>query len=111
MLDFDGLNITIEVRDAAVVMAVRGEIDMLSAPTIAEALEQIDPHLELNVDCNAVSFMDSSGVNVLLRRSQQASRAGGCVRVIHPSIPVYRVLETAGLTTLIHTDSEPQNHV
>src|SRR5258706_13897696 len=94
MLDFEALNLTIEVADATVIVAVQGEIDMLSAATLNEALAQIDPHLEVVVDCDAVSFMDSSGLNVLLQRSQQADRAGGSVHVIHPSVPVHRLLET-----------------
>ena len=49
------------------------------------------------VDLAAVTFMDSSGLAVLVQARQQCQ--GSCRRLllVHPSPPVIRLLEVAGL--------------
>lgn len=103
MLNFDDLAITVQGDDATVVVAVGGEVDLLSAGLLADALQQIDAGLDVIVDCEAVSFMDSSGINELLRHWQRATRAGGSLLIARPSVPVRHALEAAGLSQLIAT--------
>jgi stage II sporulation protein AA (anti-sigma F factor antagonist) len=101
MLDFEDLAITIKVADASVVVAVCGEIDLLSVGVLTDALQQIDARLDVIVDCHAVSFMDSTGINALLQHWQRARRVGGSLCISRPSVPVEVALEATGLTELI----------
>jgi anti-anti-sigma factor len=69
----DPIGSSIEVRDGVAVLAIRGEIDVASAPAfksaIAEALEG-DPQ-GLVVDLLEVEFLGSVGVRVLLEAQEK----------------------------------------
>lgn len=55
-------------RDGAVVLAVSGEVDMLSAPQLAEAISTSLAHkpTALIVDLSKVEFLASAGLSVLV---------------------------------------------
>ncbi|OBI91045.1 STAS domain-containing protein [Mycobacterium asiaticum] len=55
-------------RDGAVVLAVSGEVDMLSAPQLAEAISTSLAHkpAALIVDLSKVEFLASAGLSVLV---------------------------------------------
>ncbi|MFC8201629.1 STAS domain-containing protein [Streptomyces sp. NPDC057298] len=52
-------------------------------------------------DLSAVTFMDSSGINVLLLVHRAAAAAGGWVRVAGAQESVMRVVDIVGLDTVI----------
>lgn len=57
--------------------------------------------IHLVVDATAVTFMDSSGVNALVRARERAERLGGSIHVVTTSRPVLRVLEVTQLDRLL----------
>ncbi|GGQ68464.1 STAS domain-containing protein [Couchioplanes azureus] len=71
-----------------------GEIDQSSAPAFAAALDAAVPGRRLvEVDLSAVTFMDSSGINTLVRH-----RRDGCELVVVEVPPnIRRVLEITAL--------------
>ena len=84
--------------------AVRGEFDMAATFTIEPALERVlvEPGVErLTVDLGEVSFIDSTGVGVLIRVNDEA-RDRGIELTIAPGPPeVQRVFEVAGLADVL----------
>ena len=89
-------------RDGHVVVHVSGEID-LSAKSLFQ--ERLDDVIEANddvvvVDLADVSFIDSTGLFVLLQARERLETAGRKLMIARPSRPVTRVLELAGLDTL-----------
>ena len=79
-------------------MTLRGEIDMATAPWLADALR--DPcyrHKRVKVDLRDVSFIDSSGVQLLLRWAQDAARGNLELRVIPGPERVQKVFEVTGV--------------
>ncbi|GGM75954.1 anti-sigma factor antagonist [Thermopolyspora flexuosa] len=84
--------------DAAVV-AVEGELDLFTAPHLREevrdAIKKDGPTLVL--DLSELSFMDSSGLSVLIEAWRLATSEGGCVSLANPQPPVARILRTTGL--------------
>lgn len=81
------------------VVRLPAEIDLANAPALRdELLSALNRHGEhLVVDALGVTFMDSSGVNALVRARERASRLGGSVHVVAQSTAVRRVLEITGL--------------
>ena len=77
---------------------VSGEIDAHSAESFANALEAAGDDLEtIVVDLSGVTFIDSSGLRVLVG-AQQRSNAGGPSLVLRsPSHQIVRLLDLAGL--------------
>jgi anti-anti-sigma factor len=77
------------------VVVVRGEIDAATASILDEAIEDVRGTVVL--DLGAVTFLDSSGVRVLLRHHQRREDAGAQLVLIELSRPVRRVLDAAGV--------------
>jgi anti-sigma B factor antagonist len=88
-----------------VLLSCAGELDAATAPALAERLrERTEP--AVIVDLTAVSFMDSTGLSILLNARLRYTRAGRCLVVLCPDGPARRVLRLSGLEeTLSVTDS------
>ncbi|MFI8825685.1 STAS domain-containing protein [Streptomyces sp. NPDC053431] len=96
------LDVDVTVRDArTAVLSVGGELDMETADRLedhlTEQLRQGRSHLVL--DLSALGFMDSSGLNVLIRAFQKAREIGGDLYLAAPTPAVRRILEITGVTT------------
>ena len=79
--------------DGALVLA--GEIDSYTAPDLAERLEA-DPTLVV-LDLTDVTFIDSSGLRVLVEGHRRRVEAGSSLTLRSPSAAVQRLLEISGL--------------
>lgn len=96
--------ITIEQTDTTA--SVRGEIDAHTAPQVREAAEALlEAHGTVRVDLSGVTFIDSSGLGVLVALTTAARDAGGDLVVVAPSRPVIRLFEISGLAG--HLTVEP----
>lgn len=96
--------ITITGRDSGLTIALSGEIDHHAArDMMAQLDEAIAERLpsRLTLDLSGVTFMDSSGIAVLLRALRQMERHGGSLRASHIPAQARRVLDAAGVGRLI----------
>jgi anti-sigma B factor antagonist len=82
------------------VVAVTGEIDMTTAPELAKAIEVISNHTRnVIVDLGGVTFLDSSGLNALIRGQRGLSKRQVGLRVVAPADGIVRrVFEITQLT-------------
>jgi anti-sigma B factor antagonist len=93
------LSITSEERDAETVVHVGGEIDVYTAPVLREHL---DEHIsagrtQLVVDLEAVSFMASTGLGVLVGRLKLVRAANGTLRLVCSNDRILSVFSITGL--------------
>jgi anti-sigma B factor antagonist len=81
-------------------LAIRGEVDIASAPELEEALEDAIRQSEgaLLVDLSGVEFLDSSGLQVLLRVRARLGTEDRALALVCPFGRVRRVFELAGLS-------------
>lgn len=97
-LDNPTVEVTVEEGGVSVVRVV-GEIDIATVDSVraavATAMERGPTRLV--IDMAAVSFMDSSGIAVLI----EAARQTDSVLIRRPSNAVRRVIETTGLTEVL----------
>lgn len=99
--------ITIDSRDSGLTIALSGEIDHHAARDMMSELDQaIAERLpsRLVLDLSGVTFMDSSGIAVLLRALRQMERHGGSLRAANIPVQARRVLDAAGVGRLIPFD-------
>ena len=105
----DQLVIEIVPSPDCVTVRLRGEIDMQTAPHLREAAlcatSQFSTVLQL--DMAEVSFMDSSGVEVLVATRRRIDHEGGRLTVVNPSRPVLRLLEITGIDRLFEIETTP----
>lgn len=84
-----------------------GLIGELDHHTAAEVRAKIDDKIEsenikkLILDFSRVSFMDSSGIGVVVGRSKKLSHLGGSVCIANASGSVKKVFELSGLYKII----------
>jgi anti-sigma B factor antagonist len=79
--------------DGHVVVALRGELDMADAVSVAAALAAVaSRERAVIVDLAGLEFIDSSGVAALARGRKHARHAGGDLLLAAPRQQVLRVL-------------------
>ncbi len=86
-----------------------GEIDHHSARNIREMtdsmIQQSQPRL-LRLNFSGVSFMDSSGIGLIMGRYRMMKLYGGDLRVINVPSGLRRIMEMSGLGSLNVLESE-----
>jgi anti-anti-sigma factor len=82
---------------------VRGEIDVDTAPKLSAALDAAirETRGAFVVDLCDVSFLDSSGVTVLVRARAVLGREERALLIICPLGPTRRIFELAGIDDLL----------
>jgi len=95
----------VDGNDAIVVAT--GEIDVHTASALHDAIDRAPAGTRVVVDLSAVTFMDSSGLGVLVAAQQR--RAGALV-VRGPCASVAKVLAYTGLDHVLVVE-RPQHHV
>ncbi len=86
-----------------VVVSVRGEVDLLTAPSLGALLwNLIDRcHTDVVIDLLGVEFMDASGLGVIASASALVQPVGGALSIRSPSAAARRLLKIAGMSELI----------
>ena len=94
-----GLRITEQRREDTVVLALEGELDLRTAPSLrmrlAEVLQRRDADVVL--DLEGVTFIDSTGLAAMLNALRRLTRAGRCLMLACPDGPVLRILRLTRL--------------
>jgi anti-anti-sigma factor len=88
------------IEGSALVLTVAGDVDLATAPELNQAIELVPSTVALVVvELTAVTFLDSSGINALLRGQRELARRETRFHVVAPAGgPVRRVLELMQLT-------------
>ncbi|TIC87585.1 STAS domain-containing protein [Nocardioides sp. GY 10113] len=97
--EIEGLSVTTEERDGITVVALSGELDLLSAGPARAALEGqlIAGIAGLVVDVSGLGFIDSAGLGVLVRTHKKARVLRTGFAVACPEGTVRRLLRLTGL--------------
>ncbi|HLN76720.1 MAG TPA: STAS domain-containing protein [Nocardioidaceae bacterium] len=94
-------SLTVEVRTEGIhhVLTVTGEIDLATAPELSEvARDLLDVASHVVIDLDQVSFIDSTGLSVLVATYRRITSQGGSMILVCNSAPVMRVMEMTGLS-------------
>ena len=77
-----------------------GEIDHHSAKEIRSQLDNyiitVQPEI-FAIDLSGITFMDSSGIGLILGRSRLLQECGGHLEIVNPQPYIKRVLRLAGI--------------
>ena len=95
---------TLDARRETITVQIEGELDHCSADRVRATLDALiaDPHVKrLVIDLEKLTFMDSSGIGVMLGRYRQLARRGGTLAVRGASPQVDRIFRMSGLYQVI----------
>ncbi|WP_043662927.1 STAS domain-containing protein [Streptomyces xylophagus] len=96
------LSVRTDVVDGTVVVAVAGEIDQEAGGSLRKALELPEgaaPHVV--IDLRHVTFMDSSGINILIAVHRALAETGGWLRLAGATPSVLRIIQLVGIDGFI----------
>lgn len=98
--------ISIETNDGIIEVTLSGEIDHHSAGELRDAIDAAissAAHERLILDFRGVSFMDSSGIGLVMGR-YKALDGSGVLELRGLSAPIRRVMRLAGLDRIAIMD-------
>ena len=96
----DLLSVTVEEAADSVVVRATGEIDGYTVPSLQRQLDDIvlrHPNQELYIDLRDVTFIDSTGIRLLVHTNRRVRAADGTLIVQRPSSMTRKILETMGV--------------
>lgn len=86
-----------EHADTYSVVAVRGEVDLHTAPKVQYAIERGSEGVEaVVVDMCGIAFMDSTALSTLMRAKESLEKEGTSLRLTAPSKAVQRIFAVTG---------------
>ncbi|MCH5213294.1 MAG: anti-sigma factor antagonist [Oscillospiraceae bacterium] len=98
------MELTLIAKSRMLVMRIYGEIDHHTAGEIRKRIErEIKRTGAVNIafDFGRVTFMDSSGIGMILGRYKTVQALGGYIVIYDASEQIIRLLEMAGLKNMI----------
>jgi len=100
------LNLYIQKESERSGVTIMGEVDMSNADVLGDYLTQEikAEKCDLFLDLSALTFIDSSGLAVLLNARRLLQASGRSLILGSPSPAVARVLQVTGLDQLFETD-------
>ena len=104
-MDIAGVKCVME--DNTLIITIDGEIDHHTAKFIREEIDKAIYYYRPNkavMDLSAITFMDSSGLGLILGRYTQMIQLGGTFKLKDPTPEITKILVLAGVDRLIPTE-------
>lgn len=98
------MNIASTYENGKLTLYLQGELDHHSARPAMKAIErELEQSLarECVLDMSGLTFMDSSGIALILKAHKLTAAQGGRVWVERPSRQALRVMETSGIERIV----------
>lgn len=101
--------VDVKVETRGTVLTVSGELDIASSQTLEAELGKLHDVATVIVDLRGLTFIDSTGLGVLVRAHQLAKEHGRRFGLVRGNGQVTRLLSLTGLDTeLLVADSTEQ---
>jgi len=101
---------TIEREGETIVVVPEGDVDVVNAALLRQVLQQVVERRDctrLDIDMSAVTFLDSSGLGMLVAAHRAAGAQGIALRLREPGPMVRMVLEVTNLHRVLAPDEDP----
>jgi anti-anti-sigma factor len=104
--EFADFSVAAKFVDGQVVLALQGEVDVLSAPEFGAFFEtMIDRgHRSVVLDLSRLRFMDASGLAVIARGADRLEVTGGTLTIRTPMAMISRMLDITGFARLVQLE-------
>ena len=87
--------------DLATVESLRSALDAAIAETLPVALDGMETGARLVLDLRGLSFIDSTGLHLLVTLNQRAQRDGLPLTLLAPAAPIDRAIQICGLDRIL----------
>lgn len=96
-LDLEPFAVDVQRRDDVAIVQPRGELDLATVETLRVALDDIKDAGRLVLDLRGLSFLDSTGLHLLMALHQRAQRDGFQLALLAPAAPADKPIKLLGL--------------
>jgi anti-sigma B factor antagonist len=104
----DHFSVTSDTSPGVVTVVVAGEIDLDTAPAVRdEVLRHLQGGATVHLDLGEVTFMDSSGLHLLLATRRRAAEVGADLRLVRVSPRVQRLIVLTGTESVLQQADTP----
>lgn len=100
----DTAGVRCEMKNNRLYITIEGDIDHHSAKYIRDEIDRaifLFRPMNAVLDLSSVSFMDSSGLGLILGRYTRMKEIGGILKIANPSREIQKILYLAGLEKYI----------
>jgi anti-sigma B factor antagonist len=87
--------------DLATVETLRGALDAAIAETLCSAVDGMETGARLVLDLRGLSFIDATGLRLLVALDQRAQRDGFQLTLLAPAAPINRAIQICGLDQIL----------
>jgi len=98
-----------------VLVALRGELDLVTVSKVAEVLDGLDPRADgvrhVVLDLRGLTFMDLTGLHELIRQNEFARSNRHNLAVVRGTDAIQRVLELTGVEDMLVIVDDPDDLV
>lgn len=101
MSDLEPFAVEVQRRDDVAIVQPRGELDLATVNTLSAALDGIEGAERLVLDLRGLSFIESTGLHMLVALHRRAERDGFQLTLIAPAAPVDRAIQLCGLDRVL----------
>lgn len=91
------LLVEVRRRDDVAIVQPRGELDLATVETLQAALDGVERTGRLVLDLRGLSFIDSSGLHLLVALDRRAQHDGFGLTLIAPAAPAGTAIQVSGL--------------
>jgi anti-anti-sigma factor len=89
--------VDVQQRDDVAIVRPHGELDLATVDTLGAALDGIETAPRLVLDLRGLSFIDSTGLRLMVALDQRARRDGFQLTLLAPAPPIDRAIQICGL--------------
>jgi anti-sigma B factor antagonist len=89
--------VDVQLRNDVAIVQPYGELDLATAETLRAALDGVEGAGRLVLDLRGLSFLDSTGLRLLVVLNQRAQRDGFELKIVAPAAPADKAIRISGL--------------
>jgi anti-sigma B factor antagonist len=94
---YEPFDVDVQHRDGVAIVLPRGELDIATADRLRSAVDGLNGARRLVLDLRGLSFIDSSGLRLLVEIHRRARRDGLDLSLVAPPAPADRAIQLSGL--------------
>lgn len=108
----EGFAVAVSLAGGQAVVAVRGDLDRLSAPELECLLDAVIDrgHRDVVLDLAELEFMDASGLRVVADGASRLGAVQGTISLRSPSVLVRHMLDITGLSKAVRFEDFHDRH-
>ncbi len=91
-----------KVQNGTVTLVIDGRLDTTTAPELETAINEIEEeHQKLVLDCEAMSYISSAGLRVLLSAQKAANASSSEMVLTHVNEEIMEVFDMTGFSNFL----------